>query len=153
MRIINALWVAVLIIAFALPAIAKNNVVVQGDLLRDGFLTINVDWKVDTRKYKGIPKGEIRGHVRNEMYKKILTKLAKKTDGLAVSYDKSNFTKLSENVKLVQKRKDGSRVFDIDMTVQFDAPCHTATAGRTTTPKKQTQSQNALLLRSWDNTY
>ena len=153
MRIINALWVAVLIVAFAVPAIAKNDVVVQGDLLRDGFLTINVDWKVDTRKYKGVPKGEIRGHVRNEMYKKIQTKLAKKTGGLAVSYDKSNFTKLSENVKLVQKRKDGSRVFDIDITVQFDAPCHTATAGQTTTPKKQTQDQNSLLLRSWNNTY
>lgn len=153
MRIINALWVTVLIVAFSVPALAKNDVVIQGDMLRDGFLTINLDWTVDTKRYRGVPRGEIRKRVKEEMYEKTLPKLVKKTDGLAVSYDKSNFTKLSENVRLTKSRKDGSNVFDVDMTYRFSAPCHASTASKTKTHKKPTQEQNALLLRSWDNTY
>ena len=75
MRIINALWVAVLIVAFSVPAMAKNDVTVQGDLLRDGFLTINLDWTVDTKNYRGVPKGELRQRVKKEMYEKTLPKL------------------------------------------------------------------------------
>lgn len=152
MRIVNALWVAVLIVALATPAIAGNSTVVQGDLLRDGFLTINLDWQVDTKKYRGVPRGELRERVLNEMYKETLPKLVDKTQGLAVSYDKSNFTKLSENVRLVKTRKDGTEVFDVDMTYRFAAPCQASTAQVTST-KKQEQDQNALLLRSWNNTF
>jgi hypothetical protein len=153
MRVINSLWVAVLIVAFALPAIAKNDVVVQGDLLRDGFLTINLDWQVDTKRYKGVPRGELRERVKEDMYKEALPQLVKKTDGLAVSYDKSNFTKLSENVKLVKTRNDGTEVYDVDMTYRFSAPCQAAMASQTKTHKQPTQDQNALLLRSWNNTF
>ena len=151
MRIINALWVAVLIVAFAVPAIAGNSTNVQGDLLRDGFLTINLDWEVDTRKYKGVPRSELRERVLDNMYKETLPKLVNKTKGLAVSYDKSNFTKVNENVRLVQTRKDGTKVFDVNMIYRFDAPCQ---ASATTKKKdKPTQDQNALLLRSWNNTF
>ena len=152
MRIINALWVAVLIVAFAMPAIAKNDVVVQGDLLRDGFLTINYEWQVDTKRYKGVPRGELRERVMEDIYKETLPKLVKKTDGLAVSYDKSNFTKLSENVKLVKTRNDGSEVFNVDATYRFSAPCQ-AQASKVKITKRQEQDQNSLLLRSWNNTF
>ncbi len=153
MRIINAALVAIMVVAFALPAMAKNNVVVQGDLQKDGFLTINLDWQVDTKKYKGMPRNEIRAKVKEDMYKETLPKLVKKTEGMAVSFDKSNFQKQSENIKLVQTRKDGSEVFDIDMVVRFTAPCHVAQAGEETVSKKRTREYEPVLLRSWDNTY
>lgn len=153
MRVINALWVAVLIVAFALPAIAKNDVVIQGDMLRDGFLTINLDWEVDTKKYRNIPRSDLRQRVKEDMYKEVLPQLVKKTEGLAVSYDRSNFTKLSENVKLVKTRNDGTEVYDVDMTYRFSAPCQAAMASQTKSHKEPTQEQNALLLRSWDNTF
>jgi len=153
MRIINAFWVAVLIVAFALPALAKNNVVIQGDMLRDGFLTINLDWQVDTKNYKNVPREEVRRRVKTDMYNKVVPELTKKTQGLAVSYDRSNFTKLSENVKLVQTRNDGTEIYDIDATYRFAAPCQQAMVTETKQHKEPTQDQNALLLRSWDNTF
>ena len=153
MKLMNALFVGVLVVALAVPALAKNNVSVTGDMLRDGYLTIDLDWKVDTRKYKGVPRGELRDTVRAEMYKEVLPELVKRTEGLADTFDRSNFTKLNENVKLVETRKDGSEVFDVDMTVRFGAPCHVAQAGESTVSKKNTREYEPVLLRSWDNTF
>lgn len=153
MKLMNALFVAILVVALAAPAFAKNDVTVKGDMLRDGYLTIDIDWQVDTNKYKGVPRGELRERVKDEMYKEMLPELVKKTEGLAVSFDRGNFTKLNENVRLVQTRKDGSEVFDVDMTVRFGAPCHVAQTGEPTVSKNNTREYEPVLLRSWDNTY
>ncbi len=153
MKLMNALFVAVLVVALAVPALAKNRVDVSGDMIRDGYLMIDIDWKVDTRRYKGVPRGELRDRVKADIYKEVLPELVEKTEGLAVSFDKGNFTKLNENVKLVETRKDGSEVFDVDMTYRFGAPCHVAQAGEPTVSKKNTRAYEPVLLRSWDNTY
>lgn len=153
MKHLHAVLVAVIVVALSLPALAKNTVKVQGDLQQDGFLTINLDWKVDTKKYKGVPESEIRKRVKEDMYKEVLPKLVEKTEGMAVSFDKSNFQKLSENIKLVESRNDGSEVYDVDMKVRFSAPCRVASQSEPAVSAKKTREYEPLLLRSWDNTY
>lgn len=99
-----------------------NTVNVTGDLIKDGNLMLNVDWTVDTANYKGMKSDAIRKQVYEEIWKETLPQLAKKTNGVAVTYDKGNFTKVSELKELLQARDDGSRVTRYTAKVKFEAP-------------------------------
>ena len=105
----------------------KNKVKVTGDLVKDGYLTINVDWVVDSAKYSGATNDVVRQKIREEIWEKLLPQLVKKTSGYPVSYDKSNFTKVSENIKLIKQRPDGTTLDDVKIEVRFYCPRYAGT--------------------------
>jgi hypothetical protein len=114
--------------AQAVSAATQNKVKVMGDLTRDGYLTIDVDWMVDSAKYSGATNDVVRQKVREEIWEKLLPQLVKKTSGYPVSYDKSNFTKLSENIKLIEQRPDGTTLDEVKIKVRFYCPRHAGPA-------------------------
>ena len=117
------LFAMVLLIALAVPVLAfANTVDVSGDIRQDGYLTINLDWDVDTRNYPGLKTKEIRAKVSDQMYDAMIPKLVKATKGIAVSFDKCQFTTMDHKKTLIKERKDGTKVFDLNYTVRFNAP-------------------------------
>jgi hypothetical protein len=109
-----------LLLAGAAPALAANACRVNGDLAKDGNLMIDVSWTIDTAKYKGQTQEQIREAVYHEVWKNLKPQLAKKSAGLPVSYDRSQFTKVSEEKNLVEQRPDGTKVFDYKARVRFN---------------------------------
>ncbi len=123
MRIITKFALALLLVAISSQILfAANTAKVTGDIGRDGYLTIDLDWMVDTANYPGMTNDVIRKKVREKMWEKILPELVKKTSGYPVNYDKSNFTKVSENIKLVEKRPNGTNLSDVKIKVHFYCP-------------------------------
>ena len=123
MKAAKLLGLAVLMLCLAVPALAgANSVKVKGNIQKDGYLTINFDWSVDTRNYPGKKRGQIKKMVHDEMYQAMMPKLQSKTQGMPVSYEKCNFTVLADNSRLVKERADGTKLYDVKTTVRFNAP-------------------------------
>ena len=80
---------------------AKKNVNVTGDLTRDGFLTVDIDWTVDTAKYPGKDQMAIREAVRGEMWEKMLPQLVNKTHGKPVSFEGPRLVAILDFVEIV----------------------------------------------------
>ena len=121
MKKLMGLCVAAALVLAASGALAANSCNVSGDLAKDGNLTIDINWTIDTAKYRGESPDAIRGKVYDEIWKEVLPKLVKKSSGQAISYDKSRFTKLSEEKNVVEERADGTRVMAYKAKVRFDA--------------------------------
>jgi hypothetical protein len=109
--------------ALSLPALAMaNSVDVKGNLQRDGYLTLEFDWTVDTRDYPGQNRAQIEKKVHGDMYDMMLPKLVSATRGTPCSFDRSSFQMLGDNAKLVKERSDGTKVYAIKTSVRFNAP-------------------------------
>ena len=141
MKTLMGLCVAAALVLAASGALAANTCNVSGDLAKDGNLTIDVNWTIDTAKYRGESPDAIRGKVYDEIWKEVLPKLVKKSSGQAISYDKSRFTKLSEEKNLVEQRADGTKIVAYKAKVRFDAPM---TAGATTEKKDEKAQQKDM---------
>ncbi len=115
------------ILLLATTALAKNTTNVTGDLGQDGYLTITLDWQVDSARYPGMDEPQVREKVRQEMWKELLPKLVQKTSGYPVSYDDAQFSKVKEVNTLVKRRPDGSEVYDVDLVVRFYCPRYSGT--------------------------
>ena len=113
---------AVFAVVFAAQVFAggSRSVKVSGDAARDGYLMIDINWTIDTAQYPGELWKTIRDKVADEVWKEVLPQLAKKTSGLSISYDRSNFTPVSDTAKLVEQRGDGSRVYAKHCLVRFN---------------------------------
>ncbi|MBN1282717.1 MAG: hypothetical protein JXA24_02955 [Proteobacteria bacterium] len=119
----RAIFAAAVLVALAMPAMASaNSVDVTGDIRRDGYLTINLDWDVDTRDYPGLKPAAMKEKVHDQMYNAMLPKLVAATQGVSVSFDKCQFTTMDHKKTLIKERKDGTKVFDLNYTVRFNAP-------------------------------
>ncbi len=114
--------VAVIALAIAAQAFAapSRSCKVTGDAAKSGVLMIDINWTVDTAQYPGESTQSIRKKVGDDIWKDLLPELVKKTSGFAVSYDKSNFTRVSETSKLIEERPDGSKVYSYNTKVQFN---------------------------------
>ena len=113
---------AAVVILVAGSAAAANAVNVTGDLAQDGNLMIDVDWTVDTAKYRGETPDAVRKQVFEDVWKETLPKLVKKTKGHPVSFEKANFSKVSERKELVKTRADGTEVFAYTARVKYTCP-------------------------------
>ena len=123
MKLGRLLSIAVLVAALAVPSLAlADSVKIKGNIKKDGYLTINFDWSVDTRDYPGKDRGQVKQMVHDEMYQAMIPKLHSKTQGMPVSYEKCNFTVLADNATLVKERPNGTKVYDVKTTVRFNAP-------------------------------
>jgi len=153
MKRISTILVVAMILAVSVPALAKKSVDIQGNLERDGYLMIDIDWTVDTKRYRNVTPEVRKETVRKEIYNKVVSQLERKTKGLHVSFDKSNFTILKENVTLAKERTDGTQVLDVDVTVRFNAPCQAAAPGRTTSSRKATRENEGYLYNKWNDSF
>ena len=125
----KTLLAVVLAVCFALPAMAKSNSVnVAGDIVKDGKLTINVDWTIDSSKYPGLSREAIRDKVRQDIRDQVVPKIIAAAQGIAVSFDQSNFSLIKENTTLLQTRPDGSKIYTMNMQMEFNAPVQAAPA-------------------------
>ena len=115
----------------------QDKVKVTGDLVKNGYLTIDVDWMVDSAKYSGATNDVVRQKIREEIWEKMLPQLVKKTSGYPVSYDKSNFTKISENIKLIKQRPDGTTLDEVKIKVRFYCPRYAGTEKATKKPTEE----------------
>ena len=131
----------VLSLFVAAPALAANSVNVSGDLAKDGNLMIDIDWVIDTAMYPGQGRDAIHEKVYQDVWGAMLPKLVKKTSGYPVSFEKSNFTKLSEQKNVVTERADGSRVVEYKAKVKFYCPRAEAAAKSTGPTKKEVDKQ------------
>lgn len=113
---------AVLILLSTATVFASNSVEVNGDPQRDGFLMINVDWNIDTAKYKGLSQDEIHERVYQDVWKVTRPKLVKATEGYAVSFEKSNFQKTWEEKRVIEQRPDGTKLISYKSSVKFLCP-------------------------------
>jgi len=120
---LRSLFALVVLMAVAIPAVASaNSVDVSGDIRKDGYLTVNVDWDVDTRDYPGMKPNDIKAKVHDQMYDAMLPKLVAATKGVAVSFDKCQFTMVDQKKTMIKERKDGTKLFDVTYVVRFNAP-------------------------------
>ena len=113
---------AAVVVLMAGSAVAANAVNVTGDLANDGNLMIDVNWTVDTAKYRGDTPDAVRKQVFEDIWKQTLPQLVKKTKGHPVSFEKANFSKLSEQKQLVETRADGTKVFAYSAKVKYTCP-------------------------------
>ncbi len=119
MKTIRTFIVLALVIGFALPAFAANTVDVTGNIQKNGFLTIDLDWTVQVNP--ATPRAERRKQVRDEMWNAILPKLVEKTYGYPVSFNECQFMIEQENVKLVKTLPNGNEVRNLKIKVRFNA--------------------------------
>lgn len=136
----------VLILMFAVPALAKNTVNVKGDFPRDRQLTIDVDWTVDMAKYKGLTRDQVRQRVRQDIWKKMHPKLTSATKGYDVSYERCNFDILSERTDLMRTRSNGYNLYSLKMAIRFNAP----NATYTQPTKTNTRETRQAMQQRWD---
>lgn len=105
---------------FAVPALAVPNAVnVTGDLTKGSTLTINITWNVDTAKFQGIKREEVRKKVKAEIWDALLPKLVAATKGVSTSMAESNFTIVKEYHDLIQQRPNGTKQYVLKMEVLF----------------------------------
>lgn len=136
----------VLILMFAVPALAKNKVKVTGDFSRDRQLAIDVNWTVDMAKYKGIPRDQVRDKVREAIWKKMQYQLSRATKGYNVSYDKCNFSLIREHTDLIRTRSNGYNLYSLKIAVKFNAPNATYAKATRTNTKETRQAMQ----QRWD---
>lgn len=146
-----------LLVVFAVPAMAvkstaaNNSVSVAGDIVKDGHLMIDVDWTVDTAKYPGLSKDTIRKKVRDEIMDKMLAKIMAATKGINISYDTSRFTTLKENHNLIKKRPNGTRLYTLDLEIEFEAEQAPVSAPAATPKPSQKDDKGFTIQQRWDN--
>lgn len=104
---------------FAGHLIAANSVNVSGDLAVDGYLTIDINWMVDTAKYTGAAKDDIRKQVHDDIWEAVMPKLARYGNAIS-KCSTTNFTKVAEQKKLLKSRKNGTKVYDYVATMRFE---------------------------------
>ncbi len=116
------LWalIAIPMIFFSSKA-GANTVNITGSLSRDGHMTIDADWTVDTAKYPGMSLDDMPEQVRSEIWAKIRSKVIARSKGMNLSYGRNHFTLLRESTDLIQKRTDGTRLYSQKIEAQFDA--------------------------------
>lgn len=135
------LMAVVLVVLFAAPVFAANSVNVSGDLARDGNLMIDIDWTIDSAKFPGQTRDQIHEKVYQDIWNAMLPKLVKKADGYPVSFNESNFNKLSEQKTTIQERADGTKVVAYTAKVKFVCPRAQAAANASGPSKKEMDKQ------------
>jgi hypothetical protein len=150
MKKIRVLVMAALISCFALPALAGNTVKVTGDVKKDGRLLIDVNWDIDTAKYPGMTRDQIREKVMADIREKTLPKLVDATQGHPVSFDKCNFHVINEQSNLREIRPDGTKRYTLDLKIQFNATSDAALMPTITT-KDYSQKYETALNQRWDD--
>lgn len=147
--------VFLVVMLFALPAMAKtNSVKVTGDMLKDGKLTVNVDWTVDSSKYPGLSREATRDKVRQEIRDQVIPKIIAAAQGIAVSFDQSNFNLIKEHTELLETRPNRTKIYALNMQIEFNASTTPVAAEAqpavASTPVKKPKYQTALNQR-WDD--
>lgn len=141
----------------AFGAMAKSNSVnVAGDIVKDGKLTINVDWTIDSSKYPGLSREAIRQKVRQEIRDQVIPKVIAAAQGIAVSFEQSNFNLVKENTTLLETRPNGTKVYAMNMQLEFNAPVQAAPAAAQTVAATAPASVKApkyetALNQRWEN--
>lgn len=144
------LLMVALFVCLALPALALENTVdVSGDVVKDGKLTIDVDWQIDSAKYPNMSREQMRDMVRQDIKKDVVKKVNKALQNSGITIDASKFTVVKETTEVMQARPNGTKVYDIDMLIEFAAQPTPATASAPA-PKAQPKYEDALNQR-WDN--
>lgn len=98
---------------------AANTVNITGNLKMDGYLMINIKWTVDTAKYAVVDREALQQKVYDEIWDAVMPKLAQNL-GEPGKCRQSKFTKVSEQKKLVEQRKNGTKVYSYDATMKFE---------------------------------
>lgn len=150
MKKIRVFVMAVLIACFALPALAGNTVKVTGDVKKDGRLLIDVNWDIDTAKFPGMTRDQIREKVMADIREKTLPKLVDATQGHPVSFEKCNFHVINEQSTLKSMREDGTKQYVLTLKIQFNATSD-ATLMPTLTTKDYSNKYETALNQRWDN--
>jgi len=143
------LMVVALFLCLALPAMAKTNSVdVAGDIVKDGKYTIDVDWTFDSAKYPGLSREAMRDKVRQDIKAQVISKVTQALQNSGISVDQSNFAVIKETTEVVQTRADGSKLYSIDMQIEFASTAPVASAKPA--PAKKPRYEDALNQR-WDS--
>lgn len=150
MKKIKVLVMAAIIACFALPALAGNTVKVTGDVKKDGRLLIDVKWDIDTAKFPGMTRDQIREKVMADIREKTLPKVVDATQGHPVSFDKCNFHVISEQSTLKNARENGTKQYVLDLKVQFNATSD-AELMPTIKTKDYSRKYETSLNQRWDN--
>jgi len=111
-------------------AIAGGTVRFSGNLSNKQCIVINLDWMLDTAEYHVKNLRDARDAMYDNMWKKILPGLVERTKGYPISYDKSEFTLISENDRLVSARADGSLLYHIRIKVKFGCSLSDSLTGK-----------------------
>ncbi|MFH0799448.1 MAG: hypothetical protein V2A66_04620 [Pseudomonadota bacterium] len=144
---------AVLLALIAVPAMAANaktgpnKIDMTGDLAKDGRVTFYVDWTLDTAKYPSLNRDAVRDKVSSEIWDKVLAKVMSSTKGMNLAYDKSDFTVTKEHHTLVTKRPNGTKLYALDIEIEFSAPSEAAPPA----PAKKPADKGFVLQQRWDN--
>lgn len=143
--------VIVVVALFACVAVSgwaeSNQVNVTGNIVKDGKLMVDVDWQIDSAKYPGMSREAMRDMVRQDIKKDVVQKVNKAIQNSGITVDSSNFTVVKETTEVIQTRPNGTKLFDIDMLIEFAAqPAPVAASPKKTAPKYE----DALNQR-WDN--
>lgn len=155
MKISKALMAVMFVALFSVPVFAQkgkavdnNKINVTGDLQKEGHIIIDVDWTVDTSKYSGLTRNEIRRKVRDDIMDKMMPKIMASTKDMNVAYDSSRFTTINETHKLIEKRKDGSRLYSLKLEIEFEATAVPPPPAPTPRDEK-----GFVLVQRWNNDF
>ncbi len=119
MKKILTIGAAALAFFFAATSFSANTVNITGNLKMDGYLMIDIKWKVDTAKYSVVQRTAINQVVYDEIWEAVMPKLVANM-GEPGKCKQSKFTKLAENKKLIEQRKNGTKVYSYDATLKFE---------------------------------
>ena len=119
-RAIGAVAAVVAVLLVAQVCAAAGTTKVSGDVARDGYLMVDVNWTIDTAQYPGESSASIREKVAADVWKQVLPQIVQKTSGITISYDRSAFIPLSTTTTLVEQRADGTRVYSKHCLVRFN---------------------------------
>lgn len=119
MKVFRTLFVSGIILMFSFVVLAKDSVNVSGNLKSDGYLTITINWTVDTAKYGKLPPEALRNAVYDDIWQQAVPQLIAKSGAIS-SCERTKFTKVAENKKLMKTRPDGSKIYDYDATIRFE---------------------------------
>ncbi|MFA4875019.1 MAG: hypothetical protein WC956_08065 [bacterium] len=161
MKTSRVVLAVVLLLAFAFPAMAAkgkvakgetNTVAITGDIVKDGHLILDISWMIDTAKYPGMSRDDIRKKVRQEMWDTVLANIEANTKGMDLSYDRSTFSTIQEHHDLVQTRANGTKLYSLKLKVEFTAePAPKAPPAAVAPAPAPKKDKGFVLQQRWDN--
>jgi hypothetical protein len=159
MKKIRILIAVALVVFFAVPAMAakagKNSVKVTGDMAKDGYATVSINWFVDTAKYPGMNREAIRAKVKNEIWQKMDDMILALTKGTNVTTDSHNFSVLREHHDVIETRPNGTKVYALVADVRFNAvpAAQMPAPAAAPAPAAKKESKGFTIQQHWNNEF
>lgn len=119
MKVFRTALASGIIILLSSALLAKDSVNVSGNLKADGYLTISINWTVDTARYGKLPPDAVKRAVYDDIWQETVPQLIAKSGAIS-SCERTKFTKIAEHRKLLKTRPDGSKIYDYDATIRFE---------------------------------